>query len=132
MNRPTRRLRAGASFPLENVTYRPMTRPAFIFLFSCLLPVVGSVHADQALLVKSNCLACHQIDKRKYGPTFKEVAAKYANDSKAAAKLARKIRAGGSGVWGQDVMPPQPQVSQADALILAKYVLSLNTSPVRE
>lgn len=76
-------------------------------------------------MVKSNCLACHQIDKRKYGPTFKEVAAKYSNDNKAAEKLAKKIKAGGKGVWGQDVMPPQPQLSKADALILAKYVLSL-------
>ena len=102
-----------------------MRKPVAIFMFSCLAAVVGPAHADYALLVKNNCLACHQVDKRKYGPTLKEVAAKYANDSNAAQKLARKIRAGGSGVWGQDVMPPQPQVSQADALALARYVLSL-------
>ena len=70
-------------------------------------------------------LACHQIYKRKYGPSLKDVAVKYARDSKAAAKLAKKIRTGGSGVWGQDVMPPQPQVSNADAMVLAEYVLSL-------
>lgn len=110
-----------------------MTRPVATLMFAFLLAAVGPASADYALVVKSNCLACHQIDKRKYGPTFKEVAARYANDSKAAAKLARKIRAGGSGVWGQDVMPPQPQVSQADAMALAKYVLSLDgASPVRE
>ena len=102
-----------------------MRKPVAIFILSCLAATVSPAHADYALLVKSNCLACHQIDKRKYGPTLKEVAAKYANDSKAAAKLAKKIRAGGSGVWGEDVMPPQPQVSRADALVLAKYVLSL-------
>lgn len=110
-----------------------MRRPVAILMFSILPAAVGPAYADYDLLVRSNCLACHQMDKRKYGPPFKEVAAKYANDSKAAAKLARKIRAGGSGVWGQDVMPPQPQVSQADALALAKYVLSLEASPpVRE
>jgi len=86
---------------------------------------MGIAYADYALLVKSNCLACHYIDKRKYGPKLNEVAAKYANDSNAAEKLAKKIKAGGSGVWGEDVMPPQPQVSKADALILAKYILSL-------
>lgn len=102
-----------------------MRKPVAIFILSCLAAIVSPAYADYALLVKSNCLACHQIDKRKYGPTFKEVAAKYANDSNAAAKLAKKIRAGGSGVWGEDVMPPQPQVSRADALVLAKYVLSL-------
>ena len=102
-----------------------MRKPVAVFMLSCLAPVMSPAYADYALLVRSNCLACHQIDKRKYGPTLKEVAAKYANDSKAAQKLARKIKAGGSGVWGQDVMPPQPQLSNADALILAKYVLSL-------
>jgi cytochrome c len=53
------------------------------------------------------------------------VAAKYANDSKAAEKLAKKIKAGGKGVWGDDVMPAQPNLSKADALTLAKHVLSL-------
>lgn len=102
-----------------------MRKPVGIFIMSCSAAMVTPAYADYALLVRSNCLACHQIDKRKYGPPLKEVAAKYANDSKAARKLAKKIRAGGSGVWGQDVMPPQPQVSDADALILARYVLSL-------
>jgi cytochrome c len=85
----------------------------------------GSVQADQDLVVKKNCLACHQIDKRKYGPNFKEIATKYAGQSKAADLLAKKIRRGGTGVWGPDVMPPQPQVSAAEARVLATYVLSL-------
>lgn len=102
-----------------------MRKPVGILLLSCLVAMAAPAHADYALLVKSNCLACHQIDKRKYGPPLKDVAARYADDDKAAAKLARKIRAGGSGVWGRDVMPPQPQVSDADALVLARYVLSL-------
>jgi cytochrome c len=87
--------------------------------------VAGPVRADYDLVVKKNCLACHQIDKRKYGPNFKEVAAKYADQKNAAALLAKKIRRGGTGVWGQDVMPPQPQVSATEASTLAKYVLSL-------
>jgi len=83
-------------------------------------------HADYELLTKYNCTACHFIDKRKYGPKLKDVAAKYANDENAVEKLAARIKAGGTGVWGQDVMPPQPHVSDADALALAKYVLTLN------
>ena len=85
----------------------------------------GPVHADYDLVVKKNCLACHQVDKRKYGPNFKEVAAKYADQKNAVDVLARKIRRGGTGVWGPDVMPPQPQVSAAEARALANYVLSL-------
>jgi cytochrome c len=90
-----------------------------------LLGAAVPVHADYDLVVKKNCLACHQIDKRKYGPNFKEVAAKYADQKNAADILARKIKRGGTGVWGPDVMPPQPQVSDAEARALARYVLSL-------
>jgi cytochrome c len=84
-------------------------------------------HADYDLLVKSNCLACHYIDKRKYGPKLNEIAAKYVNESNAVEVLAKKIKAGGSGVWGEDMMPPQPQLSDASALVLAKYILSLKS-----
>jgi cytochrome c len=90
-----------------------------------LLGAAGPAQADFDLVVKKNCLACHQLDKRKYGPNFKEVAAKYADQKNAVDLLARKIRRGGTGVWGQDVMPPQPQVSAAEATVLAKYVLSV-------
>jgi len=82
--------------------------------------------ADYDLVVKKNCLACHQIDKRKYGPNFKEIAAKYADQKNAADVLAKKIRRGGTGVWGIDVMPAQPQVSAKEAQSIASYVLSLN------
>lgn len=90
-----------------------------------LLGAAGPVRADYDLVVKKNCLACHYVDKRKYGPSFQQVAAKYADQKNAAEVLARKIRRGGTGVWGQDVMPPQPQVSAAEALSLATYVLSV-------
>ena len=90
-----------------------------------LLGAAGPARADYDLVVKMNCLACHQVDKRKYGPNFKEIAAKYSDQKNAADILAKKIRRGGSGVWGNDVMPPQPQVSATEARALATYVLSL-------
>jgi cytochrome c len=97
----------------------------WIAVICALLCAAGPVRADYDLVIKKNCLACHQLDKRKYGPNFKEVAAKYADQKNAADVLAKKIRRGGTGVWGQDVMPPQPQVSAAEARALATYVLSL-------
>lgn len=102
-----------------------MRKLVSLMVLSCLAGTAGHAYADYELLVKNNCLACHYVDKRKYGPKLNEVAAKYVNDKNAVAKLAKKIRSGGSGVWGEDVMPPQPQVSAADALTLAKYVLAL-------
>ena len=77
------------------------------------------------LMQTNNCVACHQIDKRKYGPQFDEIPAKYINDASAVAKLAAKIKAGGTGVWGEDYMPPQPQVSDADAKRMAELILAL-------
>ncbi|MBM3336185.1 MAG: c-type cytochrome [Betaproteobacteria bacterium] len=79
----------------------------------------------QTMLLRNNCTACHMIDKRKYGPILIEVAEKYADQKGAEKKLAKKIRAGGTGVWGEEIMPPQPQVSPADALKIAKLVLAL-------
>lgn len=96
---------------------------------ACLVASSPATSADtealQALMQKNNCTACHLIEKRKYGPKLKEVAEKYASDPKAVETLAAKIKAGGTGVWGEDIMPPQPHVSDADARALAELVLSL-------
>jgi cytochrome c len=89
------------------------------------LCAAGPVRAVDDLVLKKNCSACHYVDKRKYGPSFQQVAAKYADQKNAVELLAKKIRRGGTGVWGQDVMPPQPQVSAVEARALATYVLSL-------
>ena len=100
-----------------------------MLVFAGLLFSAKSVYAENDQLIKlmqtNNCLACHQIDKRKYGPQFYEVAEKYAGDKTATAKLAAKIKAGGTGVWGEDYMPPQPQVSDANALTMAELILAL-------
>ena len=71
-----------------------------------------------------NCLACHAVDKKVVGPSYKEVAAKYKGDKTAAAKLAEKVQKGGSGVWGQVPMPANPQVNPAEAKKLVDWVLS--------
>jgi len=99
-------------------------REATALLCGCLL-AAGSALADEELFKKSNCMACHTIDQKRVGPPLKEVAAKYSGDSGAVERLAKKIREGGGGVWGELPMPPQPQVSEADAKKLAEYVLSV-------
>ena len=79
----------------------------------------------QTLMQRNNCTACHLIDRHQYGPKFNDVAARYAGNAEAVAMLATKIRAGGTGVWGEDVMPPQPNVSEADARTIAELVMAL-------
>ena len=85
----------------------------------------GVASADQALAQKSACMSCHQVAKKVVGPAFKDVAAKYKGDAKAADHLVGVIKKGGKGNWGQVPMPPHPQVSDADAKKLADWVLSL-------
>jgi cytochrome c len=75
------------------------------------------------LAKQSACLACHAVATKVVGPSFRDVAAKYAGDASAPAKLAARIRTGGAGTWGSVPMPAQPQLAEADALALARWVL---------
>jgi cytochrome c len=81
--------------------------------------------ADNTLLVKNNCLACHNVNQTVVGPSFKDVANRYRGQADAADRLARKIRLGGSGVWGAMPMPAHPQISESDAKKLALYILNI-------
>lgn len=93
---------------------------AFALTVVCAVPAM----ADMALATSKNCMACHAIDKKRVGPSYQDVAAKYKGDKTAIEKLSVKIIKGGSGVWGQIPMPGNPQVSEADAKKLAIWVLS--------
>ena len=79
--------------------------------------------ADEALAKSKNCMACHSVDKKLVGPSYKDIAKKYAGDAKAVNMLATKIQKGGSGVWGAIPMPANPQVNDADAKKLAAWVM---------
>jgi cytochrome c len=85
----------------------------------------GAAMASADMAKAKNCMACHAEAKKLIGPSYKDVAAKYANDKDAVAKLSEKIRKGGVGVWGQITMPANPQVSEAEAETLAKWVMSI-------
>ena len=87
--------------------------------------VAGPAFANPDLAQKKNCMACHAVDKKLVGPSYKDVAVKYAGQAGAADKLAAKIVKGGSGVWGAVPMPANPQVSEAEAKQLAAWVLGL-------
>lgn len=80
--------------------------------------------ANADLAKAKNCLACHATDKKLVGPSYKDVAAKYAGQKDAAATLATKIQKGGVGAWGQVPMPPNPQVSDAEAKTLVEWILA--------
>ena len=85
----------------------------------------GPVLANADLAKKKNCMACHAVDKKLVGPSYKDVAAKYAGQKDAVAKLTQKVLKGGSGVWGPVPMPANPQVSEAEAKQLVDWILTV-------
>jgi len=86
--------------------------------------VSGPAMANLDLAKAKNCMGCHAVDKKVLGPSFKDVAAKYAGQKDAEAMLAQKIIKGSSGVWGAIPMPPNA-VTEKEAQTLAKWTLSV-------
>ncbi len=96
-----------------------------ICMLAALTSLVSSpAFANADLAQKKSCLACHAADKKLVGPSYKDVAAKYAGQKDAVAKMAEKIQKGGVGAWGQIPMPANPQVSADEAKTLAAWVLA--------
>ena len=95
-------------------------------LLVTLLSALASTSAmAQADLAKAkNCMTCHAVASKLVGPAFKDVAAKYAGQKDAEDKLVAKVLKGGSGSWGAVPMPANPQVSEAEAHTLVKWVLA--------
>lgn len=79
------------------------------------------------IMTKAACTACHQAEKKVLGPAYKDVAAKYKGNAKAADLLAQKVRTGGMGVWGPIPMPPNPKekISDDDLKKLVGWILAL-------
>ncbi|MFT4063485.1 MAG: c-type cytochrome [Paraburkholderia sp.] len=70
------------------------------------------------------CMGCHAVDRKLVGPSFQQIAAKYKGDAQAPAKLARKVKDGGSGVWGMIPMPAHQSMSDADIHSVVDWVLA--------
>jgi cytochrome c len=87
------------------------------------LLLAGPALADEALAKKHNCLACHSLDKKGVGPSYNDIAKKYKGQAGIEAKLAEKVKKGGSGVWGPVPMAPNPAVPDADIQKLVAWVL---------
>ena len=86
--------------------------------------LAAPAHANLPLAQKNACMACHAVDKKLVGPALADIAKKHAGQADAAAKLTDSIRKGGSGKWGPVPMPAQPALSEADAKVLAEWVLA--------
>jgi cytochrome c len=79
----------------------------------------------EKLLNDSDCRSCHSVDRKVVGPSYSEVAKKYAARADAAEQLARSIRQGGSGNWGDLRMPAHPDLMDAQLAEIVQWILSL-------
>ena len=80
--------------------------------------------ASNTLATQKACLACHAVDKKLVGPSYQDVAKKYAGQKDAVAVLTKAIKTGGSGKYSPVPMPPQAALSEADAKTLATWVMA--------
>ena len=100
-----------------------------MILFAAAALTSGAYAADpkaaEALAKNSGCLACHTEDKKLVGPSYKEIADRYRGDKTAEASLAKKVKAGGKGVWGDIPMSPNAHVKDEDLKTLVQWILSI-------
>lgn len=80
--------------------------------------------ASLDLAKKSNCMACHTVEKRLVGPSYQEIAKRYAGNKDAVRLLSEKVKKGGKDVWGPIPMPPNPAVKDADIETLVRWILA--------
>jgi cytochrome c len=92
-------------------------------LVASALMVSAPAFASKEIASKNACMGCHAVDKKVVGPAYKDIAAKYKGQADAVDKLAKKVKAGGSGVWGPIPMPANAAISEADAKTVVKWIL---------
>lgn len=102
-----------------------MKQPLFVIPFMAMAMATLPSLASLALAQKHSCTACHAVDTKLVGPAYAEVAKKYKGQKNSEATLIANIKKGGSGKWGAIPMPAQTNLSDADAKILAKWILSM-------
>lgn len=97
----------------------------FAMLVSLGVLTAGNAAASEKLAQSSGCMTCHTVDRKVIGPSYKEIAAKYRNDKSAEANLVKKVKSGGSGVWGSTPMPPNAHVKEDDIKAIVQWMLTL-------
>jgi len=87
--------------------------------------MANASETGEALAQTSVCLRCHQVDQKRVGPSFRDIAIRYAGNVAAIDYLARSIREGSRGAWSVIPMPAQRHVNEANARKLAEWIVSL-------
>jgi cytochrome c len=91
------------------------------------LGTIGHAHASEEIAKQNGCFGCHAINEKVMGPSFKEVAKKYAGQEGAVTKIAESIRKGSTGTWGKIPMPAQDHINPEAAKSIAMWVMATKT-----
>jgi cytochrome c len=83
------------------------------------------ISEGEKLIAKSDCIGCHNKDKKVVGPSYVDIANKYAPNDKNITYLSGKIIKGGSGVWGSLPMGAHASLTKDEAKSMVKYILTL-------
>ncbi|MFA6275715.1 MAG: c-type cytochrome [Pedobacter sp.] len=84
-----------------------------------------AMEPGELLIVKSDCIGCHHKEDKLIGPAYQEIAAKYPSTDENVNLLADKIVKGGKGVWGNIPMTPHTKITNDEAKLMVKYILTL-------
>lgn len=87
--------------------------------------IIQQQSEGEKLIAKSDCIGCHNKDKKIVGPAYLDIAKKYPSNTKNIDYLVGKVIAGGSGVWGTIPMLAHPTYKKEDIKTMVKYILSL-------
>lgn len=105
-------------------------RVALSPLIVAALLTAGNVRGDEALAKSKNCMACHAVDAKRVGPSYKEIAKRYAGEKDIEARLAETIIKGSKGAWKKELkaellMPPNAKVKPDEAARIVQWILGL-------
>ncbi len=103
---------------------------ALLPLIIAALLSTGHAQGDEALAKAKNCMACHAVDAKRVGPSYKEISRRYGGQKDVEAMLAGKIIKGSKGAWKQELkaevlMPPNARVKPEEAARIVQWILGL-------
>jgi cytochrome c len=110
-----------------------MRKALAVFAGAAALVLAGAASAQalddkkaDELMKTAGCNACHTVDKKGVGPSYKDVAAKNKGKADAAQAMFDKVRKGGAGVYGQVPMPPSgpDKIGDGDLKLLVAWILT--------
>ncbi|HUA77816.1 MAG TPA: c-type cytochrome [Acetobacteraceae bacterium] len=88
-------------------------------------PVRAAVPPGEQLFQNNDCVTCHAVDHKIVGPSFEDVAKKFAGQPNAVPTLVDAVKNGHVGTWGMVPMPPHPNLSDAQITEIVNWILTL-------